>query len=463
MRVILLSWMCLLLSSAYSQVPTFRLPGESQPHAGTWLQWPHQYTYGLTYRNRLDQTFLDMTAALVPTEQVYIIAYNTAEKNRIIDLLNTAAVPLGNIFFYIIKTDDVWSRDNGPMYVYNASNELVILDWKFDGWGNDTPYSLDDKVPQRIANKTGTTRINLSTMVLEGGAVEVDGAGTFLATRSSIMGDNRNPTLSESDINFYLTQYLGVNNIIWLDGIYGAGFDITDTHIDGFARLKDSITLVTMNEANLNYWGISSSDIDILMNATNAYGTPYNQVFLPLTNKNVKTTWGANVGFKSSYNNYYVANEVVLATTFNDANDDDAIAILQSIYPDKEVIGIDSRNLYYYGGMIHCVTQQQPDDIPLRPGIQFTTGDSIDIAIQLIFPNPASQYIHLQISGSTCDMAVAEIYNQEGKLVAAQAVQLMKGETILQLDVHHLPTGTYYAVLNTHVHRTSAKSFDIIR
>jgi agmatine deiminase len=456
MKKILLIMMCLTIAQMVgAQTPTYTFPEETAQHEGTWLQWPHQYTYGTTYRSRLDQTFIDMTAALVGSEKVFIVAYNSTEKNRIIDLLNTAGIPLGNVFFYIIKTDDIWSRDNGPMYVYNEDNELVILDWKFNGWGNDTPYSKDDKVPQRISEKTGVPRVNLSAMVLEGGAVEVDGAGTFLATRSSISGDNRNPTLTEADINNYLEQYLGVTNIIWLDGLYGGAFDITDTHIDGFAKFLDSTTLVTMNTTDLNYWGISSADITTLMNAQNANGDVYTKVYLPLTNKNVKTTWGANVGFKSSYNNYYVGNNVVLATTFNDVNDDDALAILEDLYPDKTVVGIDSRNLYFYGGMVHCVTQQQPAGLPLKEFTQFDDGDDAAIISTTVAPNPAAHFTQFTINSSIAGKAVVEIYNMNGSLVKQIEIgELKAGTNCVEVDVSNFENGNYISVVKCNHQRS---------
>ncbi|MFZ1632703.1 MAG: agmatine deiminase family protein [Chitinophagales bacterium] len=456
MKKILLIMMCLTIAQMVNgQAPTYTLPGETSQHEGTWLQWPHHYTYGMTYRNRLDQTFIDMTAALVGSEKVFIVAYNNTEKNRIIDLLNTAGIALGNVFFYIIKTDDVWSRDNGPMYVYNAANELVILDWKFNGWGNDTPYSKDDKVPQRISEKTGISRVNLSAMVLEGGAVEVDGAGTFLATRSSISGDSRNPSLTEADINNYLEQYLGVSNIIWLDGLYGGAFDITDTHIDGFAKFLDSTILVTMNSTDLNYWGISSTDITTLMNAENAYGAVYNKVYLPLTNKNVKTTWGASVGFKSSYNNYYVGNNVVLATTFNDVNDDDALAILTDLYPDKTVIGIDSRNLYFYGGMVHCVTQQQPVGLPLKEFVHFDDGDAETQISTMVSPNPASTTTELVINSAISGKAVIEIYAVNGTLIQQiEVAELVAGMNNVTLDVSNFETGNYISIVKINNQRS---------
>lgn len=447
-----------------AQSSTYTFPEEYAVHEGTWLQWPHHYTYGTTYRNRLDQAFIDMTAALIGSEKVFIIAYNNTEKNRIVDLLNTAGVPLANVYFYIIKTDDVWSRDNGPMYVFDQNNDLVILDWKFNGWGNDTPYSKDDKVPLRISEKTGVPRIDLSAMVLEGGAVETDGAGTFLGTRSSIMGDGRNPALSETEINNYLTQYLGVSNIIWLDGLYGGSLDITDTHIDGFAKFLNNTMLITMNAADLAYWGITPADVNVLMNAENANGQLYTKVYLPLTSKKVKTTWGASVGFKSSYTNYYVGNNVVLATTFNDANDDDAMAIVSSLYPDKTVVGIDSRNLYYYGGMVHCVTQQQPAALPLKELVHFDDGDSASIVFSSVAPNPVPQQAQCNVNSTVSGKAALEIYSFTGKLVQQYVIPgLLKGENSFTIDLSLLPAGNYIGIVKCEGMRSKGLSITVLR
>jgi len=432
-----------------AQSPTYTLPGDYTEHEATWLQWPHHYTYGTTYRNRIEPTFIEMAAALVPGEKVYIIAYNASEKTRIMNLLTDAGISLSNITFYIIKTDDCWSRDNGPMYVYDEVGDLTLLDWNFDGWGNDAPYTKDNKVPQTIATKTGVPRIDLSAMVLEGGAVEVDGAGTFLATRSSITGDGRNTGLTEAQVNEYLTQYLGVTNIVWLDGLYGAMWDITDTHIDGFARLLDSTTLVTMDETDLDYWGLSSADITTLMNMQNANGDVYNKIYLPLTNKNVKTTWGANVGFKASYNNYYVGNTVVLFSTYNDIMDDDAIAIMETLYPDKTIVPIDSRNLYYYGGMIHCVTQQQPVANPLKKAPENFTSAAESVVILQNYPNPFSDKTQIQFYVKDKAQVEIEIFTLQGiKLKAIQVDNVHAGTNTITISLPEIPSGTYMYYLH---------------
>ena len=335
------------------------MPEESLPHEGTWLQWPHEYQYGKTYRNRLDATWVTMTQELVSSEKLHLITYDESEKERIIGLLNAAKVPLGNIDFKIYKTDDVWTRDNGPIYVKDKNGNLVIEDWGFNGWGNKAKSSNCNAIPAKIGADQKITVVDInSIMVNEGGALEIDGNGTMLATKSAILNKNRNPGMSQADAEAIFTKYLGVTNFIWLDG--QAGLEITDQHIDGFARFGNNTTIVTMETADLLNYDVKQSDINKLFESKNINGLAYSFVKVPLTKKDVVTEFGKNLGYKGSYVNYYIANTKVLVPNYNDENDKVANAIIQSLYPNRKVVGIDVRNLYENGGMIHCVTQQQP-------------------------------------------------------------------------------------------------------
>ncbi|MEN0004879.1 MAG: agmatine deiminase family protein [Bacteroidota bacterium] len=345
----------------------YTMPEESEPHEGTWLQWPHQYQYGVAYRNSLDATWIAMTRELVSSENVHIIAYNQAEQDRIISLLTAENIPLTTIDFYLFETDDTWVRDNGPIFVRDKDGKLVIQDWGFNGWGNKTDEesgwriqsSKCDAIPAKIAAAQGRSIIDLNAeMINEGGSVEIDGHGALMACKSSILNDNRNPGMTQQEAEDIFQQYLGVSHFIWLDG--QAGLDITDQHIDGFARFGNATTIVTMDRNDLLDFSVSSSDIDKLYAATNKEGTPYTFLKVPLTQKNVRTTNGTNLGYKGSYINYYIANTKVLVPNYNDPNDAIANAIIQTLYPNRTVVGIDVRNLYENGGMVHCVTQQQP-------------------------------------------------------------------------------------------------------
>jgi len=345
----------------------YTMPEESAPHEGTWLQWPHHYQYGVAYRNSLDPTWIEMTQALVTSENVHIIVYNETEKNRIIALLNAASVPLINVDFKIYKTDDVWVRDNGPIYAKDKNGNLVIQDWGFNGWGKKIDelsgypieYSHCNTIPSKIANDQGLPLVDLNNkMINEGGSVEIDGNGTLMACKSSILNNNRNIGMTQEQAESIFKKYLGVTNFIWLDG--QAGLELTDQHIDGFARFGNATTIVTMNKNDLLYYDVKQSDIDKLYAAKNKNGVAYTFLKVPLTQNNVIKTDGTDLGYKGSYVNYYIANTVVLVPNYNDPNDAVANGIIQTLYPTRTVVGIDVRNLYENGGMVHCVTQQQP-------------------------------------------------------------------------------------------------------
>ncbi len=343
------------------------MPAETEIHEGTWLQWPHHYQYGMAYRNSLDATWVSMTKELVSSEKVHIIAYNQTEKDRIISLLNTESILLTNVDFKSYKTDDTWIRDNGPIYVRDKKGNLVIEDWGFNGWGN----KIDDltglliqskncnKIPSKIASDQEITKIDLnSEMINEGGSVEIDGNGTLMACKSSILNNNRNPGMTQAQAEKIFKKYLGVTNFIWLDG--QAGIEITDQHIDGFAKFGNSNTIVTMEPNDLLEYDVKQTDINKLYSAKDKNGNAYSFLKVPLTQNNVVTTNGTNLGYKGSYVNYYIANNKILVPNYNDPNDATANAIIQTLYPTRVVVGIDVRNLYKNGGMIHCVTQQQP-------------------------------------------------------------------------------------------------------
>jgi agmatine deiminase len=355
----LIFWGACIVSSVAAQSIGY-MPEETAPHEGTWLQWPHHYTYGTQFRNQVQPTWLAMTKVLVQSEKVHIIVYNTTEKTRVRNLLIDNGIALNHIDFLVRKTNDFWVRDNGPIFVFNESLELAVSDWGFNGWGYDAPYALDDTVPIGVANLLGMERVALNDWILEGGAIEVDATGVLLATRSSILEPMRNAGVTQSEMDQCLKNNLGVRKIIWLDGANGGQDDITDMHIDGFARFGMPGTLVTMNESDLAFWGLSLRDVNRLYAATDAHGQPYNMVKLPLTKYNVKTSYGYNIGFKGSYVNFYVSNKHVLMPTYNDPHDAIAKTLLQAAFPDRTVVGIDCRNVYRWGGMIHCITQQQP-------------------------------------------------------------------------------------------------------
>ena len=331
-----------------SDVIAYTMPSEEAEHEGTWLQWPHHHTYGQDTPDKYDRIWVEMTKALHEGEIVHIVAYDETEKNRITQLLTNASVDMAQIDFIIKKTEDFWVRDNGPIFVHDEENNLTITNWEFNGWGGRYKYENDNQIPSHISEAMGIPKVDIS-MVLEGGAIEVDGAGTFMATRSSILNKNRNPGLTQAQAELFFKHYLGVTNFVWLDGI--AGLDITDMHIDGVARFVGNHTIATYSKEFAENYGkdVIISDYQILETAKNTNGEPYTIVELPVA-----------AASEGSYLNYYIGNKVVIVPNYGEATDSEANAIIKGLYPEKEVIGIIVSELWEDGGALHCITQQQP-------------------------------------------------------------------------------------------------------
>jgi agmatine deiminase len=445
-RFTLLSFIAIFFSMTLT-AQTYNMPAEHLPHEGTWLQWPHQHEYGVTYRNRLDATWVAMTKELVAGEKVHIITFDATEQTRITNLLNAANVPASNIDFYKMKTNDVWVRDNGPIFVRDSAGNLIIQDWGFNGWGGKFNSNFCNSVPTTIGAAISKSVVDLNNnLTIEGGAYELDGSGVFLACKSSILAQSpsnavRNLGIMQSQAEAIITKYIGVSKFIWLDGFTGTD-DITDAHIDGFAKFVDDKTLVTMSNADLSYWGISATDIATLNGASNSNSVVYNKVLVPLTQNNVTTAYGKPLGYKGSYCNYYIANKVVLVPNYNDPNDTIANSIIQTLYPGRTVVGIDCRNLYENGGMVHCVTQQQPvSTIPNSiQGVDISkTGEIYN------YPNPANSTTQIDLTLKESTKIRLDIYDIAGKLITIKNYDHIKsGRQSLFIDVADLRNGNYY-------------------
>jgi agmatine deiminase len=331
------------------------MPSEEEPHQGTWLQWPHNHDkYRPQQVQRYQESWIQMTLALHSGERVHLIVYNEPQQAQVQALLIARSCDMTQIDFYCWPTNDVWIRDNGPVFCWDHLEQLHVTNWGFNAWGHKYkfPFELDNEIPRLVAE---ALQLPLTTvpMINEGGSVELDGNGTLLAKKSSILNKNRNPGWTQTDAEAYFRKYLGVTNFIWLDGT--KGLDITDDHIDGTARFANhGTTIVTFARDDF----LVKKEYDSLKQATNAKGEPYRIVHLPLTKRKIHK---GEYGF---YINYYVGNQVVLIPSFDDPHDSKAADMLQTLYPTHKVVSIPMAEVFKDGGMVHCVTQQQPMAAP---------------------------------------------------------------------------------------------------
>jgi agmatine deiminase len=337
----------------------YRMPAEWEPHRGTWLSWPHKEASWPDKFEPVPSVFSSMVRHLADHEEVHINVAGPAMEQDVRRLLADGGADSGNVYFHYILTNDAWCRDHGPIFIHrqdDGRDSQAIVDWNFNAWGGKyPPYDLDDVVPSRVADELGVPAFHPG-IVMEGGAIDVNGRGTLLTTESCLLNPNRNPQLERPEIEQYLRSYLGVSHILWLgDGIAG---DDTDGHVDDLTRFVDPATVVTVIEddpADENYEPLQAN-LERLRGMTDQDGRPLRIVALPMP----RPLWHGGQRLPASYANLYIANGVVLLPTYDPGPDEQAQAVLQSLFPDREVIGIDCTDLVWGLGAFHCVTQQWP-------------------------------------------------------------------------------------------------------
>jgi agmatine deiminase len=335
----------------------FRMPAEWEPHEATWLSWPRRE--GISFPDRYEvipAMWGVMVAALSQGELVHVNVTDASQEAEVRAVLAALQGLRGDhVFLHRIPTDEPWCRDHGPTFVVRGA-DLAIVDWRYNAWGGKyPPWDRDDQVPARIAELLGVQRFD-PALVMEGGALDVNGRGTVLTTESCLLNPNRNPSLGRAEIERYLREYLAATTIIWLgEGIIG---DDTDGHVDDLARFVDPRTVVTVVEtdpADDNHRRLADN-VRRLRAARDQDGRPLEIVELPMPGI---VEWDGQ-RLPASYANFYVGNDVVLVPTFAHANDAAALAILTRCFPGRRVVGIDATALVWGLGAFHCATQQQP-------------------------------------------------------------------------------------------------------
>ncbi len=337
----------------------YRMPAEWEPHEATWLSWPHKEASWPGRFEPVPAVFVELTKLLSESELVRINVADEDFAEQVRQLLMTGGVNLNQVRFHLNPTDDAWCRDHGPIYVVrevNGRRERAINDWRYNAWGGKyLPCDNDDVVPTRIASEMGEVLFT-PDIVMEGGSIDVNGRGTLLTTEACLLNPNRNPQLNRSQIEQYLKDYLGVTNILWLgDGIAG---DDTDGHVDDLTRFVSADTVVTVIEddpLDENHQPLKEN-YERLLTMKDQDGQPLRVVTLPMPG----ARYVDEQRVPMSYANFYIANNAVLVPTYRHANDAKACEILQRLFPQRRVIGLDCTDLIWGLGSIHCVTQQQP-------------------------------------------------------------------------------------------------------
>ena len=344
--------------SAQRQTPArlgYRMPAEWHPHAATWLAWPKD---PLTWPNRVPQAeaaFLQIMRALAPHERVNLLVDDEETKERVRARCGFEAC--GNINFVRLPTVDSWIRDYGPNFLVNDAGELAYNHWVFNAWGDKyEELKRDSMIPAQLEPLLGVPRFEPG-IVLEGGSIEVDGAGAVMTTEQCLLNPNRNPHLSRAEIEQYLREYLGVEKVLWLgEGIVG---DDTDGHIDDIARFvaPGVIACALEDDPRDPNYELLCDNHERLLRETDARGRPYEIVALPMPGP-VEARDGDRL--PASYANFYIANGVVLAPVFGHRNDARAADVLRRLFPARRVVPVRAEDLVWGMGTIHCLTQQQP-------------------------------------------------------------------------------------------------------
>ncbi len=364
----------------------YRMPAEWEPHQATWVSWPHKEASWPGKIETIKPVYARMVAELSRSEMVHVNVNDDrmeAEARKLLAELG----PLGEIVFHHLPTNDAWCRDHGAIFVKRdhvlggrggtarrvvrraeanldpsaqqelrpPAERLLALDWKYNAWGDKyPPYDLDNQIPKGMADFLNIPRVEIP-WVLEGGSIDTNGEGVLLTTEACLLNPNRNPELSKDQIERLLKDHLGVDQILWLsDGIVG---DDTDGHIDDITRFVNSSTVVTAIEADQD-----DENHDILaenlakLKTFRIDGKPLNIVELPMP----QLVECEGQRLPASYANFYIGNTVVLLPFYGGPKDGLAREVLETLFPDRKIIGIDCTDLIWGLGAFHCLTQQVP-------------------------------------------------------------------------------------------------------
>jgi agmatine deiminase len=320
------------------------MPAEWEPHEATWLAWPHERSDWPGKFAPIPWVYGDIVRRLAQVERVRILVEDGALEKSVQRVLVKCAVDMSAVEFFRWPTNRSWTRDYSPIFVRNKKSEVAVTNWIFNGWAKYDNWREDNRIPARVAKRFKMAQSEPG-IVLEGGSIDVNGAGLLLTTEECLLSETvqvRNPGLGRADLERYFADYLGIRQTIWLkQGIAG---DDTHGHIDDVARFVNAKTIVTVVDDSLR------ENLKILRQ------TGLRIVTLPMP----APVYFDGQRLPASYANFYIANGLVLVPTFNDPNDRVALNTLAKLFPSREVVGIYCGDLVLGLGTLHCMTMQQP-------------------------------------------------------------------------------------------------------
>lgn len=327
------------------------MPPEWAPHAATWTSWPADDDLWFGRLEGVRGEFAALVRTVARFEPVHLLVRDEeSERDARARLADTT-----DVTYHRVPLDDVWFRDNGPLFV-TRGEDVSFVNWEFNSWGGKFEWHNDTLAPEAVAAYLGAAHWDLP-VVMEGGSIELGGGGVALTTRQCLLTDTRNPGLDEAGIEALLRDYLGIEKLLWLDA--GLEGDHTDGHIDTITRFVDERTVVTAVEddpSDVNH-ATMRANLERLRTFTDRAGRPFRIVELPLPANRLD---GPEGRLPPTYANFYIGNGFVVVPVYGDPNDERALEVLRPLFPDREVIGLMSRELIGGGGSFHCVTQQQP-------------------------------------------------------------------------------------------------------
>lgn len=337
----------------------YYFPAEFAPHTATWLSWPHKEASWPGKIHTIFPRYAEFVKYLSYSERVCINVRDEAMKAFALEQISAAGADLTRVQFFFHPTNDAWCRDHGPAFLINplAEHKKVVVDWNYNAWGGKyPPFDLDDVIPTRIAEKLGLP-VYYPGIIMEGGSVDFNGNGTVMTSKQCLLNENRNPHLNQGQIEQYLMDYYGVQQVLWVDeGIIG---DDTDGHIDDTVRFVSESTVITVVEEDKqdeNY-EILQQNLRQLKAMRLHNGKALDIVELPMPDPVI---W-EDQRLPASYGNFYICNKYVIVPTFRQPKDDRVCRIIQECFPKHEVVGIDSTDIIWGLGSFHCLSQQEPE------------------------------------------------------------------------------------------------------